>query len=383
MTIYLDCNATTPIEPEVLDVVVRYMRDEYGNAGSRTHEYGLHAKRAVAEARKQVARVLAAQEHEVVFTSGATESNNLAILGLADAAEKAGRRHIISSPLEHKAVLEPLLELSRRGFDIELLPADERGLIDPAALQDALRPDTFLVSLMHVNNETGVRQPIGEYARVLGDHEAYFHVDAAQGFGKEFEPLRMARIDLASVSGHKIFAPKGVGALLARHRGLDRPPLTPLAFGGGQERSLRPGTLAVPLIAGLGKAAELALRNEAERAKANQDRMRQTLAALAPLGAVPNGKRDSLLGNSINLSLPGIDSEAVMLAIKGVAAVSNGSACTSQDYASSHVLAAMGLPQDRIEGAVRISWCHLTPAFDWSDLTRRLQRLSPIHGTTP
>lgn len=375
MTVYLDCNATTPIEPEVLELVLRYMRDEYGNSGSRTHEYGLKAMRAVNEARGQVAQLLSAELDEIVFTSGATESNNLAILGLADAATKANRRHIISSPLEHKAVLEPLEHLANRGFEVELLPADDRGWTDPAALKKALRPDTFLVSLMHVNNETGVTQPIEDYAQILEDHDAYFHVDAAQGFGKEQNPLRLKRLDLVSISGHKIYGPKGIGALLARRRNFQRPPLTPLAYGGGQERSLRPGTLPVPLIAGLGKAAQLANKNAAARATRNQQHMQSALDALLPLGAVVNGDKGRLLGNAINLSFPNTDSEAVMLTLKGIAAVSNGSACTSHDYKPSHVLANMGLGEGRAEGAIRLSWCHMTEEVAWNELTERVSCL--------
>jgi cysteine desulfurase len=361
---------------------MHFLRDEYGNAGSRTHEFGLIAKRAVAEAREKIAHVVAAEQNEVVFTSGATESNNLAILGLAAAAEKAGRRHIISSPLEHKAVLEPLEQLAKRGFEIELLPADERGWTDPAALEEALRPETFLVSLMHVNNETGVRQPIEEYARALEGHDAYFHVDAAQGFGKDLDSLRSKRIDLISVSGHKIYGPKGVGALIARRRGFDRPPLVPQSFGGGQEGTLRPGTLPVPLIAGLGKAAELAIKDAVERSASNSSRLRAALDAMRSVGAELNGDEDCLLGNAINVSFPSLDSEAVMLALKGVAAVSNGSACTSHDYKPSHVLTAMDLDQDRVGAAVRVSWCHLTPGVDWLTVTEPIRRLSPLWEAT-
>jgi cysteine desulfurase len=364
LTIYLDCNATAPIEPEVADIVMFYMREEYGNAGSRTHEFGLRAKRAVEVARKQIAHVVDAEPSEVIFTSGATESNNIAILGLVAAVE--GKRHIISSPMEHKAVLEPLEQLTQRGFEVELLPADEKGWIDPQALAAALRPDTVLVSLMHVNNETGVKQPLLEYADVLEGHDAYFHTDSAQGFGKEFAPLQSKRIDLISISGHKIYGPKGVGALVTRRRGFDRIPLAPLMFGGGQEWGIRPGTLAVPLVAGLGLAAHIAERDEDSRVAWNLQCFDLAARALTSMGGVWNGDPNSLLGLSVNVSLPGVDSEAVILAMKGVAAVSNGSACTSQDYRPSHVLTSMGISAEQIDGAVRISWSHLTPAVDWA-----------------
>jgi len=383
LTVYLDCNATTPIEPEVADLVLYYLREEYGNAGSRTHEFGLKAKRAVEDARARVAQVVDAEKNEVIFTSGATESNNIAILGLAKAAEESGCRHIISSPLEHKAVLEPLQQLSLRGFDIEFLPADERGWIDPADLANSLRAETFLVSLMHVNNETGVLQPIGEYAEALEGHRAFLHVDAAQGFGKELTSIRSPRIDLISISGHKIHGPKGVGALGARRRGFDRPPLTPLAFGGGQEWCLRPGTLAVPLVAGLGLAAHMTTRDCSARANRIDAHFRSALSSFLSLGAEVNGDQGLLLGNAINVSMPEIDSEAVMLAMKGIAAISNGSACTSSDYRPSHVLSAMGLDQDRIDAAIRISWSHLTPRVDWTTLTNSVARLSPTQAPTP
>lgn len=374
---YLDCNATTPIEPEVLEIVVRYMRDLYGNAGSRTHEYGVAAKRAVERARDQVAQVVAAQPDEVVFTSGGTESNNLALLGLAVFGERSNRRHILSTKIEHKAVLEPLEHLASRGFEVELLDPTPGGWVEAEAVQAALRPDTLLVSVMQVNNETGVRQPIGEIAALIADHPAFFHVDAAQGFGKELQPLRNPRVNLISVSGHKIYGPKGIGALVARRRGFDRLPLSPLMFGGGQERNLRPGTVAVPLIAGLGAAANLCVQDhELRKARclAIRDEM---LAAFAPLSPTFNGDPSRMLYNTLNLTFGDLDSEAVMLALKGVAALSNGSACTSHDYRPSHVLQAMALPEATISGALRLSWCHLTTPVNWTLITRRLDHLRP------
>lgn len=365
--IYLDCNATTPVDPRVQAEVMHYMAEEFGNAGSRTHSYGQTAKERVNRARQEVAAVVAAKPDEVIFTSGATESNNLAILGLAAHGESTGRRHIISSEIEHKAVLEPLEALAQRGFEVTLLPPTTGGWVEADAVREALRSDTLLVSVMGVNNETGVIQPINEICTILGGHDAYFHVDGAQCFGKLMEPLRNPRIDMTSVSGHKIYAPKGVGALVMRRRGYKRLPIQPLMHGGGQERGVRPGTLAVPLIAGLGLAASLSLTECAERSAYCARIKSQVLSALGPLGMKVNGEQRRALPHTVNISLPGLDSEAALVALKDYAAISNGSACTSQQYAPSHVLSAMRLPPTQIAGALRVSWCHLTPMTPWWD----------------
>jgi len=374
--VYLDCNATTPIDPAVREVVLRYLLDEYGNAGSRTHEYGTRANQAVQRAREQVARVVDSQREDVVFTSGATESNNLAILGLAPFGEREGRRHIVSTQIEHKAVLEPLEALSRRGFEVTLVPPTPGGWVESDAVLDAVRPDTLLVSVMHVNNETGVIQPIAEIADRLADHTAFLHTDAAQGYGKELHQLRHPRIDMISVSGHKLYAPKGVGALILRRRGFKRPPLTPLTYGGGQERGLRPGTLPVALIAGLGATAELALSRNAEWWRACERFRDALLAAIDPLQPQLNAPIERTLPNALNFSLPGLDSEAVMLGLKDLLAVSNGSACTSQSYEPSHVLRAMGHFDKRVHSALRWSWCHLTDEPDWSQFVRLVRSLA-------
>ena len=364
--IYLDCNATTPIDPEVEREFLVYVRAEFGNAGSRTHEYGSRAKSAVQHARDQLAAVVKAQREDVIFTSGATESNNLAILGLRAHAEKTGHRHIIATAIEHKAVLEPLEYLATQGFQITLLPPEASGAVSARQIAAALRPDTLLVSVMHVNNETGIIQPLDEIAQALGQHTAYFHVDAAQGFGKRIPELQNPRIDLISVSGHKLYAPKGIGALILRRRGYDRPPLTPLIFGGGQERGLRPGTLPVALIVALGKSAEIAVRDHAKRLKRCQQIKEQALATFKQLGGIVTGDQSLAIASTLNVSIPGLDSEAVMVALKDVLAISNGSACTSASYTPSHVLTAMDLPEDQIKGALRLSWSHLTPDIPWN-----------------
>lgn len=373
--VYLDHAATAPVDPRVADEVLKFMAYEFGNAGSRTHSYGQIAKQRVNRAREEVAALVAARADEVIFTSGATESDNLAILGLAKHGEVTGKRHIISTMIEHKAVLEPLDILRERGFEVDLLAPTEGGWIDPADVAAALRPETLLVSVMAVNNETGVIQPVDEIADLLSDHEAYFHVDAAQSYGKVIEPLQSKRIDLISASGHKISAPKGVGALITRRRGYKRPPLAPLMFGGGQERGLRPGTLPVALIAGLGLAARFAIDEAKERHEANLAVRDQVLAAIADIGALTNGDVERTVASTLNFSVPGVDSEAAIVALKDVAAVSNGSACTSQSYEPSHVLTAAGLSKERVDGALRLSWGPATTAVPIDVIVDRLRAL--------
>jgi len=371
--IYLDCNATTPIEPEVIEVMKHYLEEEFGNEGSRTHEFGARAKQAVQKARDQIGQVVDCQRDEVIFTSGATESNNIALLGLAEFGLQQNRKHIISTLIEHKAVLEPLEELKRRGFSVELLAPNAGGWVEPEKIKSALRPDTLVVSVMHSNNETGVIQPIGEIASLLNEHSAYFHVDAAQTFGKLLVPLRNKRVDLISASAHKIFAPKGVGALITRRRGYDRPPLKPLAFGGGQERGLRPGTLPVHLIAGFGKACFLAVRDEKKRAERLSSFRQTLLQSFGPLSPTFHGDQSRSMFNVINVSVPGLNSEAAIVALKDLIAISNGSACTSSNYTLSHVLTAMGKSEDEILSSLRISWCHLTPQVDWPAVISRIK----------
>lgn len=375
MNVYLDCNATAPMEPRVRDLMLRYFDEEYGNAGSRTHEFGLRAKQAVQTAREQVASVVDADASEVIFTSGATESNNLAILGLAKHLETTGKRHIVTTSIEHHAVLEPVAELGRRGFEVTLVPPEETGRVSVEQIMAAVREDTGLISVMQVNNETGVIQPVEKLARSLKGHDAYYHIDAAQGFGKRIGDLLSKRVDLISVSSHKVYGPKGVGALIARRRGFRRPPLKPLMLGGGQERGLRPGTLPVPLIAGLGLAAEIALEEHATRAAYCIEVRDAAIAALSPLNPHYNADPSITIGHVLNVSLPHLDSEAAMVALKGVAAISNGSACTSEKYAPSHVLTAQRLGPDQVSGALRISWSHLTPPFSWEDVASRLRPL--------
>lgn len=372
--LYLDYNATTPLDARVFEAMKPWFLDEPGNAGSRTHIFGQRAKDAVEAARKQVADLIAGQPEEVIFTSGATESNNLAILGLAQYGVETGRKHILSTAIEHKAVLEPLEQLRKLGFEVELAPVTAGGYVDPDAIKDRLRPETLLVSVMHSNNETGVLQPVEEIAELLVDCGTFFHTDAAQTFGKEVESLRRLRCDFVSISGHKIYGPKGIGALYVRRRRAEKRALRAVLHGGGQERGLRPGTLPVPLAVGLGKAAELAGN---EHAKRRDEAIKTRDALLDGLQGVEhrvNGDIDQAQPHVLNVTFPGVDSEALMIALRDDMAISNGSACTSTSYDASHVLIAMGLSEDEANESVRLSWGVGVRNIDASILARAVKR---------
>jgi cysteine desulfurase len=355
--VYLDYNATTPMDPRVLAAITPWFLTP-SNAGSRTHVYGQKAKEAVENARKTVAGLLNAAPEDVFFTSGATESNNLAILGLVDHAEKTGRRHILSTAIEHKAVLEPLDRMRQLGFDVELAPVTPGGYVEPDEIRRRLRPDTLLVSVMHANNETGVLQPVAEIGELLCGTETLFHTDAAQTFGKEVPALRALKADLVSISGHKIYGPQGIGALLVRRRGTQKRPVQPLLYGGGQERGVRPGTVPVALAVGLGEAARLAASEWESRRTAALAIREQFMAGLHAVPHQINGDPARSQPHVLNISFPGIDSEALMMALRERLAVSNGSACTTAHYRPSHVLEAMGFGWQRISSGIRLSWSH-------------------------
>jgi len=355
---YLDTAATTPVSASVAQLVLGLMTEEFGNAGSRTHAWGAEAKRRLQQARESLAQVAGAAPEEVIFTSGATESDNLALLGLARGSSGKDRRHIVSCASEHKAVLEPLETLAKEGFEVELVPPGRDGLIDPDELLRSVRPDTLLVSLMLVNNETGVVQPVDEIARELKESTTLFHVDAAQGFAKPTGES-LAQVDLISISGHKLGAPKGVGALVARKRGWSKPALAPIMFGGGQERGLRPGTVPVALAAGLAAAASELSESQVEWRTACARLRSQLLDALNGVPHEINGAPDRSVPHIINLWFPGVDAEALIVNVKDFAAIATGSACTSAEFTPSHVLLSMGLREDRALQSVRLSW--------WSD----------------
>jgi len=358
MSIYLDYNASAPIAPAVLQVMVDVYQNRSGNADSRTHSYGDEARAVVETARKQVASLLGISPSEVFFTSGATESSNIAIQGLTEYARRSGKRHIITSSIEHKAVLETVRAMERQGFDVDFVAPEPSGRVDAAKIVDKLRDTTLLVSLMHVNNETGMIQPVEELGAELAARDVLFHVDATQSCGKLVDELRTLAYHMLSFSAHKLRGPQGIGVLVLRKKGYRRPPVKAIMYGGQQERGLRPGTIPVALAAGCGAACALAEAHYAEdavRLKEMKERAMELLDA-SELSYAVNGDPVHCLPNTLNVCLHGVSSEALMIATKQYCAVSNGSACTSTDYTPSYVLMAMGLSAERIASSIRISW---------------------------
>lgn len=357
--VYLDCNASNPIEPRVMQAILAAYRSVQGNAGS-PHLHGQKAKEAVHRARDQIGSVVGAKRHEVYFTSGATESNNLAILGLAQRGKWTGKRHIISSAIEHKAVLEPLDRMRSMGFEVTLIKPQSDGRVSSRAMIDAMRPDTLLVSLMHANNETGIVQPIDEVAQEAQSRGIWMHIDAAQGFARDIERLRHPGIISISVSGHKIFGPQGIGALVIRRNKDHDGALEPILVGGGQELGLRPGTIAVPLVVGFGLAAELALDEHDSREEACKQLGTIVQKWAMHHGATIHGDSQHRLPHVLNLSIPGWDADDLLESLRDHVSISDGAACTSVCATASHVLSAMGVREPELSGAVRLSWCHLT-----------------------
>ncbi len=349
--IYMDNHATTPVDPRVLDAMLPYFGEVFGNAASKSHSFGWRAEEAVEAAREQVARLIGATAREIVWTSGATESNNLAIKGAAQ-FHRAKGRHLVTCATEHKAVLDSMHALEREGFEVTVLGVGRDGRLDPEAVRAALRPDTVLVSVMHANNETGVVHPIEEIGAITRAAGVLLHTDAVQSAGKIPFDVEAAHVDLASLSAHKFYGPKGVGALYVRRR--PRARLQPQMDGGGHERGLRSGTLNVPGIVGMGRAAELALAErdaEAPRVLALRERLRAGLEAGLDLVTV-NGSLAHRLPGNLNVSFAYVEGEAMMMAIKDVA-VSSGSACTSASLEPSYVLRAMGVSDDLAHSSIR------------------------------
>jgi cysteine desulfurase len=382
--IYMDYHATTPVDPRVLDAMLPYFREEFGNASSKSHPFGWHAEEAVEEARAQVAALIGASPKEIVWTSGATESNNLAIKGVAEFHAGKGR-HLVTVATEHKAVLDSMHALERKGWSLTVLPVGKDGLLDPAALKAALRPDTVLVSVMHANNETGVVQPIAELGAITRAAGVLFHCDAVQSAGKIPFDVERAQVDLASLSAHKMYGPKGVGALYVRRK--PRVRLTAQLDGGGHERGFRSGTLNVPGIVGFGKACALAAVErdaEAARVLSLRERLRAGLSAGLDLLTV-NGSLSHRLPGNLNVSFAYVEGEAMMMAIKDVA-VSSGSACTSASLEPSYVLRAMGVGDDLAHSSIRFGLGRFTTEaeVDYTvrlviEKVKRLRDMSPLY----
>jgi cysteine desulfurase len=373
--VYLDYNATTPTDPRVLEAMQRSALLDFGNPSSH-HVHGRRARLAVDEARGWVAQILCTQPEEIVFTSGATESNNLVLLGLADHGRRRGRMHILASSIEHSSVLGPLNVLARQGFDVEYLPVSGAGFVDPDDVRSRLRADTLLVSIMHANNETGVLQPVLEIAPLVAESNALFHVDAAQTFGKEVDELMALDCDFVSISGHKILGPKGVGALYIKRAGRNKAVVSPTIHGGGQEMGLRPGTLPVPLIVGLGVAAHLAIDEHEIRRRCNAALRRGFLKRLEQVHYEINGDLAKMQDHVLNVSFPGVDSKALMMSLRDSIAFADGAACSSGSATPSHVLTAMGLPDDRISSSVRFSWGPGVDQIPFVRLINAVRRLS-------
>ncbi|MDD3138007.1 MAG: aminotransferase class V-fold PLP-dependent enzyme [Lachnospiraceae bacterium] len=358
MGIYLDYNASAPVDERVLDAMVDVYRNTYGNADSRTHDYGDHARKLVENARKQVASLLGVNAGEVFFTSGSTESNNIAIRGLIDYANETGKKHVITSTIEHKAVLETVKSLANEGFQIDLVNPDERGRVNADEVLRLVREDTLLVSLMHANNETGTIQPVKEVGEELSKRGVFFHVDATQSCGKLVPELKAIKYDMLSLSAHKLCGPQGIGALVLRKKKYKLPPIKAITYGGQQEHGIRPGTIPVALVVGLGEACRLAETEYEANIESMIEKKKVVMKLIEESGLAYqyNGSQDFCMPNTLNVSFNGVESEALMLSSKQYCSISNGSACTSQDYSPSYVLTAMGLDQDRISSAIRLSW---------------------------
>lgn len=363
--IYLDNNATTPLDPRVLEFMLPYFSQKYGNAASHYHSFGWEAKKAVEHARKIIALELNAKVREIIFTSGATESINLAIKGICDGWTKKGR-HIITQNTEHKAVLDTCKNLEERGWEITYLPVDRDGRLNPRLVLKAIRADTAIVVVMQANNEIGVLQPIREIGRICREKEVLFMVDAAQSFGKLPIDVQDFGIDLLAATAHKLYGPKGVGILYIRQKN-PKVKVVSQIDGGGHERGFRSGTLPVPLIAGFGKAVELCAQvrgQENERMRTLRDQLIDGILAEHP-DTVINGSREYRLTNNINVCFPGIAGESLIMKLKKIAC-STGSACTSTSMVASHVIKALGLGEEAAHSALRFSIGRFTTEKDIS-----------------
>lgn len=383
--VYLDYHATTPVDPQVLETMLPYFTQVFGNAASRNHEYGWTAEAAVEKARGQIAALIGATDKEIIFTSGATESNNLAITGVAEMYKDKGK-HIITSAIEHKAVLDTCLALEQKGYEISYVPVDSTGRVDLEALRNLIRPDTILVSIMFANNEIGSINPVAEIGKLCKEKGVLFHTDAVQAAGKAEIDVQAQGIDLLSLTAHKIYGPKGVGALYVRRKG-PRVRLSPIVHGGGHERGMRSGTLNVPGIVGFGKAAELAkkyLPEETARVKRLRDRLWAGIQEQLD-EVYLNGHPEHRLPNNLNVSFAFVEGESLMMGMKELA-VSSGSACTSASLEPSYVLKSIGVGEDLAHTSIRFGLGRFTTEeeIDFAlkkvvATVRKLRDLSPLY----
>jgi cysteine desulfurase len=385
--VYLDHHATTPVDPRVLQAMLPYFSEKFGNPASRNHAFGWEAEQAVEHARSRIAALIGASPREMIFTSGATESVNLALKGVAEAYQGRGD-HIVTVVTEHRAVLDTCRRLEARGLRVTYLPVDREGLVNPDEVRRAITERTILVSVMFANNEIGVIQPIREISRVVRERGVLFHSDATQAVGKIPVHVEEDGIDLLSFSAHKLYGPKGVGALYVRSRN-PRVELVPQIDGGGHERGLRSGTLNVPAIVGFGEACAICQREmegEGQRLAALRDRLMNRL--LAELDEVViHGSLKHRLPNNLNLSFLGVEATTLMMNVKELA-VSSGSACSSATPEPSHVLRALGLPADLARGAIRIGLGRFNTEEEIEyaagrliEAVRKLREQSPIYQT--
>ncbi len=386
LPIYMDNHATTPLDPRVLEAMMPYLTGDFGNAASTSHIFGWKAQEAVEEGRRRVARLIGASAKEIVFTSGATESNNLAIKGAMRAYREKGA-HLVTCATEHKAVLDTARCLTAEGFDVTCLPVEPDGRVLPERIRAALRPDTVLVSIMMANNETGVIQPVEEIGAICRDMDVLFHTDAVQAVGKVPVDVDRLNVDLMSLTGHKLYGPKGAGALFVRQRNR-KVHVLPLIDGGGHERGMRSGTLNVPGIVGLGAAFELAgeeMAAEAEGLLALRESLRTTIFAALD-DVTLNGSLEHRLPGNLNISIDHVDGESLVVALKDVA-VSSGSACSSASLEPSYVLTALGVPRALAFRALRFGIGRFNTAEEVDyvgDLlvssVREIRARSPLHA---
>jgi len=384
LPIYMDHHATTPVDPRVLEAMLPYFGEKFGNAASRNHSFGWAAEEAVETARRQIAALVGATAKEIIFTSGATESDNLMIKGIAEMYRDKGK-HIITQVTEHKAVLDACKRLEKQGYEVTYLPVQNDGCVNPDEVSAAIRPTTILITVMYANNEIGTIQPIREIGRIAKDHGVFFAVDGVQAVGKIPVDVQRDNIDLLALSAHKMYGPKGVGALYVR-RGNPRVQLSPMVEGGGHERGMRSGTLNVPGIVGLGKACEVArqeMETESTRLLAMRERLREGLQDRLD-GVTVNGSLERRLPGNLNVSFANTDGESLLMGLNDIA-VSSGSACSTATLEASYVLKALGVGNDLAHTAIRfgLGRFNTEEEVDYAvektvQVVTKLRELSPI-----